>query len=98
MNTFPLRMNTMTNYQNFKTKEEEDRFYQIFDEKLEVYKTLLDKVKDKLFVDHNYEVTYMGLSGAVLKEICDITEDLFFQTMDEYKTPVKNFEEDFFKD
>lgn len=88
----------MTNFTNFKTKEEKDRFYQIFDEKLDVYKTLMDKVKDKIFANHSFEVTYMGLPGAVLKEVCDITEELFFQTVDEYKTPVKHFEEDFLKD
>lgn len=83
---------------NLKTKEEKDRFYQIFDEKLEVYKTLLDKVKNKLFVNEHHEITYMNLSGEILEQVRNITQELYYQTVFQYKESEEFFEKDFFND
>jgi len=83
---------------NLKTKEEKDRFYQIFDEKLEVYKTLLDKVKNKLFVNEHHEIAYMNLSGEILEQVRNITQELYYQTVFQYKESEEFFEKDFFND
>jgi hypothetical protein len=86
----------MNEIPEFKTKEEETQFYQRFDKKLQVYKTLMNKVKNE-FIGEIYN--YHSLPGTVLSEIHSITRDITYQMyleeLPKMETPELHFEDEF---
>lgn len=86
----------MNEIPEFKTKEEETEFYQRFDKKLQVYKTLMDKVKNK-FIGEIYN--YHSLPGTVLSEVRNITQDIthqmFLEKLSKIESSVNHFEDEF---
>ena len=86
----------MNEIPEFKTKEEETEFYQRFDKKLQVYKTLMDKVK-KEFIGEIYN--YHSLPGTVLSEVRNITQDItnqmFLEKLSKIESSVNHFEDEF---
>lgn len=86
----------MNEIPEFKTKEEETEFYQRFDKKLQVYKTLMDKVKNE-FIGEIYN--YHSLPGTVLSEVRNITQDIthqmFLEKLSKIESSVNHFEDEF---
>jgi len=86
----------MNEIPEFKTKEEETEFYQRFDKKLQVYKTLMNKVKNE-FIGEIYN--YHSLPGTVLSEVRNITQDIthqmFLEKLSKIESSVNHFEDEF---
>lgn len=68
----------MNEFPEFKTKEEETEFFEIFDKKLKLYKILMDKVKNEFLSSPNINLTYHSLPGTVWSEIRNITRDVAY--------------------
>lgn len=65
----------------FSSNEIESRYVSLFEEKLEYYKFLMDKVKEEFYGDR---FKYTGLSGADIDQIRQITNSIIKMTNAEF--------------
>jgi hypothetical protein len=74
----------MSEIPNFKTGDDENFFYDIFDEKLIQYKFLLDKVRDTMF-NGTGNGSYANVPGSFLDVLHRITRDILYDTCERFE-------------
>jgi hypothetical protein len=68
---------------DFKTPQDEDLFYTIFDDKLATYSYVLNKVKEELYGKGTGN--FANLPGSCFEVVNDITKILIEDTKEEYR-------------
>jgi len=84
----------MSDIPNFRTDEDENHFYDLFDEKLIQYKFLLDKVRDVMFDGHG-NGSYANVPGSFLDVLHRITRDLTYDTSVKFEKERPEYKEDY---
>jgi hypothetical protein len=74
---------------DFKSPEEETRFVSIFENKLQWYKFLIDKVRDEFFGT----ISYNAMGGERFSKLTDITSELIYKTSDDFEEEYQEYKE-----
>lgn len=73
----------MSDIPNFKSPEDEQTYYEIYEDKLLQYKFLMDKVRELLF-DGRGSGSYLNVPGTMMDVINRITMSLIYTTTEEF--------------
>lgn len=73
----------------FKNLEDESLYSDIFKRKLDQFYCLAHLVKDEFFPGYKWE----GLQPGTVKLLCDLTDSLSYDTMQEFKTATDGYDE-----